>query len=144
MIELPIKVPIPRWALILIATFPAVLSIGIFAFIARFSMAHDESRCPFREVETRAVTAEVSVREEARRCLPEIEEHRWMVARAGRPELELGRFPLEAAQIERGFPWVAISEDDRVVVTVTNVERGELVFREPGPDAGTSRSSDEP
>ncbi len=67
-----------------------------------------------------------------------------MVARRGHPELELGRFPLEAAQVDRGFPWVAISEDDRVVVTVNNVDRGELVFREPGPDGGTPVSSDQP
>lgn len=131
------KLPIPRWLLITMAVLPVFLAIGIFAFIARYSMAHDEARCPFSEVETRAVSAEVSIREESRRCLPEIEEHRWIAVRAGRPELELGRFPLEAENIERGFPWQAIEEDGRAVVTVTNEGRGELVFREPGPDGGT-------
>ncbi|MDQ3030826.1 MAG: hypothetical protein M3Y87_00250 [Myxococcota bacterium] len=129
------KLPIPRWAVIAIAIFPAFAAIGIFLFIARFSMAHDEGRCPFSEVETRAAGERVSVREESRRCLPEIEEHRWIVVREGRPELELGRFPLESEQIEQGFPWVAVEEEGRAVVTVTNEGRGELVFREPPPDA---------
>lgn len=127
---------IPRWALVVLGVFPAVAAIGIFVFIARFSMAHDEARCPFHEVETRAVGEQVSVREESRRCLPEIEEHRWIAVRQGRPELELGRFPLEAEQIERGFPWEAVEDEGRAVVTVTNEGRGELIFREPAPDAG--------
>ena len=127
---------IPRWALVVLGVLPAVAAIGIFVFIARFSMAHDETRCPFHEVETRAVGEQVSVREEARRCLPEIEEHRWIAVRQGRPELELGRFPLEAEQIERGFPWDAVEDEGRAVVTVTNEGRGELIFREPAPDAG--------
>lgn len=130
------KLRIPRWVLILVATLPAIVAIGIFVFIARFSMAHDESRCPFREVETRVVGPDTVVREDSRRCLPEIEEHRWVLRREHQAELELGRYPLEAAEIEHGFPWRAALDDGRVVVTVTNEGRGELVFREPAPDGG--------
>lgn len=130
------KLPIPRWVLVLVATIPAILAIGIFLFIARFSVAHDESRCPFREVETRVVGTAVVVREDSRQCLPEIEEHRWVLRREHQAELELGRYPLESEQIERGFPWRAELNDGRVVVTVTNEGRGDLVFREPTPDAG--------
>lgn len=122
--------PFPKW-LVVLGALPAVLSVGTFAFIARFGMAHDESRCPFREVETRAVAPGIRVREDARRCLPEVEEHRWSALRAGRPELELGRFPLEAALIERGFPWTATIEEGRAIVTVQNEGEGEIVFREP-------------
>jgi hypothetical protein len=130
------KLPrIPRWVLFPLGVLPAVLAVGIFVFIARFSMAHDEARCPFHEVELRDLVAGVRVREEARQCLPEIEEHRWLVLRGEQAPLELGRFPLEAAHIERGFPWEASLVERRVVVTVQNVGRGEIVFREPAPTA---------
>ena len=126
------RIPLPpRWVLMVLGMLPAVLAIGIFVFIARFQLAHDEGRCPFHELETRDLTPDLRVREDARRCLPEIEEHRWLVIRAGREPLELGRFPLEAEQTERGFPWTVALEDGRAVVTITNEGRGELVFREP-------------
>lgn len=124
----------PLW-LVAIGVLPAFFAVGIFVFIARIGIAHDESRCPFHEVETRVVSAQVSVREEARRCLPEMEEHRWLAIRGRAPPLELGRFPLAAERIDAGFPWAAREEAGRVVVTVTNVGRGDLVFREPAPDA---------
>lgn len=136
------RIPLPpRWVLMVLGGLPALLAIGIFVFIARFQLAHDEGRCPFHEVETRVVSPDLRVREDARRCLEEIEEHRWLVLRTGAEPLELGRFPLEAEQTERGFPWTAELEDARVVVTITNEGRGELVFREPGasgaePDRG--------
>jgi hypothetical protein len=113
---------------------PAALAIGIFVFIARFGMAHDESRCPFREVETRRVATGLEVREEARRCLPEVEEHRWLVLREGGEPRELGRYPRRTAQPGQGLPWRARERDGRVIVTVTNVGRGDIVFREPPPD----------
>jgi hypothetical protein len=130
------KLPIPRWVLILIATLPAGIAIGIFFFIARFSMAHDETRCPFQQIETRVVSSSAIVREDSRQCLPEVEEHRWVLLRQGQREIELGRYPLESEQIERGFPWQATLEEGRVVVTVTNEGRGDIVFREPAPDGG--------
>ena len=129
--------PIPRW-LVVLGVLPAVLAVGIFGFIARFSLAHDEGRCPFAEVETRQVGPGLQVRQESRRCLPEIEEHRWLAVRGG-ARLELGRFPLEADQVERGFPWTATLESGHAVVTVQNEGRGELVFREPGRDGALPR-----
>lgn len=126
---------VPRW-LVAIGVLPAIFAIAIMIFIARYSIAHDEARCAFREVETRELGPGVQVREDARRCLPEIEEHRWTAIRQGAPERELGRFPLESDQIDRGFPWSARLEDGRAIVTIQNEGRGELVFREPGADAG--------
>jgi hypothetical protein len=125
---------VPKW-LVAIGVLPALLAVGIFVFIARFSIAHDEVECPFHEVETRTVAEGARIREEARRCIPEIEEHRWLALRGEGEGLELGRFPLESAQIERGFPWSAAVDDGRMVVTVTNEGRGDLVFREPPPGA---------
>jgi hypothetical protein len=127
------RVSIPRSVLVGLAIAPAVIAVGIFGFIARYSLAHDEARCPFSEVETRA-SGEVQVREESRRCLPEIEEHRWLAIRDGRAPLELGRYPLEAERVEHGFPWEVRQEEGRAVVTVINEGRGEIVFREPPPE----------
>jgi hypothetical protein len=124
----------PPWWLVVIGTLPAVVAIGILAFVARLGIASDESRCPFHEVETREVAPGISIREESRRCIEEIEEHRWLSVREGESPLELGRFPLEAAQIDDGFPWSARIDEGRAVVTVTNVDRGDLVFREPDAD----------
>ena len=80
-----------------------------------------------------SVDAGVSVREDARRCLDEVEEHRWSVVREGGEPLDLGRYPLEAALVEVGFPWEARIEDGRVIVDVTNEGRGTFTLREPAP-----------
>lgn len=123
----------PWWVrvLVVVGALPGIFAIIILAVITRYSMAHDEDRCPYHPVETRNVAAGVSVREDARRCIDEVEEHRWLIVRGTAQPLEVGRYPLEADQIDRGFPWEATIEDQRVVITVTNEGRGELVFREP-------------
>jgi hypothetical protein len=122
--------------IVVLGAAPAVFSLYILYFITDYSMAHDEGRCPYAHVETRDVGAGVRVREESRRCIDEVEEHRWLVERGTAPPNELGRYPLEAAQIEQGFPWQAEIEDARVVITIQNQGRGELVLREPRPADG--------
>jgi hypothetical protein len=123
----------PLWVkiIVVVGALPGVLSVFIMIFIARYSILHDEERCPYAHVETRDVGSGVRVREESRRCMDEVEEHRWLVERGTAPPLELGRYPLEAEQIPRGFPWRAEVEEQRVVITITNEGRGELVLREP-------------
>jgi hypothetical protein len=125
----------PWWLpiIVLFGAAPAVFSIYILYFISRYSIAHDEDRCPYAHVETRDVTGGVRVREESRRCIDEVEEHRWLVQRGTEPPMELGRYPLEAAQIDDGFPWTATVEESRVVITIQNQGRGEIVLREPQP-----------
>lgn len=125
----------PWWLpiIVVLGAAPAVFALYILYFITRYSMAHDEGRCPYEHVETRPVAAGVRVREESRRCIDEVEEHRWLVERGTAPLDELGRYPLEADQISLGFPWVAAIEDGRVVITVQNQGRGEIVLREPLP-----------
>ncbi|MBN8615810.1 MAG: hypothetical protein J0L92_34775 [Deltaproteobacteria bacterium] len=125
----------PWWLpiIVVLGAAPAIFSLYILYFISRYSIAHDEERCPYVHVETRDVSAGVRVREESRRCIDEVEEHRWLVQRGTEPPMELGRYPLEAAQIEDGFPWTATLDDARVVITVQNQGRGEIVLREPRP-----------
>lgn len=121
------RVPTPL--VFAVAILPAALAIGIFGFIARYAIAHDERVCPFEERAVRTI-ADARIREEARQCIPEVEEHRWILVRRGR-ELEMGRFPLEAELVSEGFPWSLALEEDRVVLTVMNEGRGEIIFREP-------------
>jgi len=123
----------PLWLVlvVIVGAAPAVFAIYILFFISRYSIMHDEDRCPYAHVATRDVGSGVRVREESRRCIDEVEEHRWLVERGTAPPNELGRYPLEAAQIESGFPWRAEVEGGRVVITITNAGRGELVLREP-------------
>ncbi len=135
----PEKKKTPWWLPILVAigAAPAVLALGIFGFAVRTGCAHDETRCPFHDVETRPVGTGASVLEQARQCVDEVEEHRWLVVREGAPPRELGRMPLERSRIAEGFPWEARSEDGRVVIDVTNEPRGIFTLREPFPDGGT-------
>jgi hypothetical protein len=110
--------------IVVLGAAPAVFSLYILYFITNYSMAHDEERCPYAHVETRDVAAGVRVREESRRCIDEVEEHRWLVERGTAP------------QIEQGFPWQARIEEARVVITIENQGRGEIVLREPRPSDG--------
>ena len=125
----------PLWVPVAVffGALPAVFAVFIFGFIVRYGWAHDEDRCPFHEVETRSIDGSVSVREDARRCLEEVEEHRWSVVRDGGEPLDLGRYPLEAELVEVGFPWEARLEEGRVVVDVVNEGRGTFTLREPAP-----------
>lgn len=129
----------PWWLpiLVVLGALPAVFAIGIFLFAMRTGCAHDETRCPFHDVTTRPLEGHASVLEQSRRCIDEVEEHRWMVVRDGEAPVELGRMPLEAERIPEGFPWEARIEDDRVIIDVTNEPRGIFTLREPFPDGGT-------
>jgi len=136
----------PWWLpiVVIIGALPAVFAIVIFVFILRYGWAHEESRCPFHDVETRVLDEHASVVEDARRCMPEVEEHRWSVVRDGAAPLELGRMPLEEEGVTDGFPWTARIEGGRVVIDVTNEPDGIFTLREPGVDAGTGHTAPDP
>lgn len=125
------KTPLWVYPAVFFGALPAVFAVGILGFITWYSMAHNEEGCPYHHVVTRSVGDGASVREDARRCIDAVEEHRWVVERGTAEPRELGRYPLEAAQIERGFPWTAEIEDGRVVIHIENEGRGEFVLREP-------------
>lgn len=83
----------------------------IFGLILRSESAHDEQACPFAHKSEQRM-GDVTVREEARSCLPEVEERRWLAARAGEAPYELARKRLDKARFapER-FAW-SLREDD--------------------------------
>ena len=120
---------LPRWAII--AMIPGVAApLVILGFILRMEYAHDEERCPFTPVATRALDADVAVREEARGCLPDVEERRYLVVRGRRSEL-IGSRRFAPAAFGAGYAWRAeVSEGGEVSVYITNPGHPERMYRE--------------
>ncbi|HKP56755.1 MAG TPA: hypothetical protein VJV78_08545 [Polyangiales bacterium] len=122
--------PLPRWAIY--AILPgAIAPVLILGFIFVSEIAHDEARCPFRTQSDQQLSDGVHVREDARSCLPGIEERRYSVLRAG-AERVLGRrrFARGAFDASR-YRWRAeLSAQGEVRVTVDNDGHEQAVFRE--------------
>jgi hypothetical protein len=74
---------------------PAALTI--FVLIVRTERAHDESHCAFTRRSERRLDG-VRVLEDARSCLPELEERRYQVERAPAVPFELARKRLPRTQ----------------------------------------------
>jgi hypothetical protein len=122
--------PLPRWTMYLILP-GAVAPIAILGFIFVSELAHDEARCPFAQRTNQQLSVGVSVREDARSCLPGIEERRYSALRAG-SERVLGRrrFARDAFDPSR-YRWRAeLSPQGEVRVTVDNDGHAQAVFRE--------------
>jgi hypothetical protein len=118
--------------IVVIGALPAVFALLIFGFIVRYSVAHDPETCPYQPGEARVLRDGLSVREDSRSCLDDVDDHRWVVLRDGYDELSLGNLPLMGDG--EGFTWDARLDEDRVVVEVSIRDRGELTFREPERD----------
>jgi hypothetical protein len=103
----------------------------ILAFIFMSELAHDEARCPYKPTSTKALNAEVSVREDARTCLPGVEERRFTALR-GANEHILGRRRFARTAFAPGhYQWRAeLSPQGEVRVTVDNEGHAQAVFRE--------------
>lgn len=83
----------------------------IFGLILRSESAHDEQACPFAQKSEQRM-GEVRVLEEARSCLPEVEERRWLASRPGEAPYELARKRLDKARFaSERFGW-SLREDD--------------------------------
>lgn len=123
-----------RPLLIVVATAPIGVVLVLFAFMARYEAAFDESRCPYEASEVRVVRLGLEVREDVRTCQPGVEEHRWVVLREGFDPLEIGRRPLNAADY-RGYSWTASEEEGRVHLEIRNPGHEPRVFREPPLDS---------
>jgi hypothetical protein len=99
----------------------------IFGLIVRSERAHDETRCPFAPGEVRQRSADVRVVEQVRRCLPEAEEHRWLVERAGAPRIEVARKRLDRERFSpQRFSW-QLEEDARHLLVIKLLVDGALV-----------------
>jgi hypothetical protein len=75
---------------IVMSSLMVVTVLAIFVLIVRTERAHDEARCAFVKRSQRSL-GEVVVVEDARSCLPELEERRYSVARKNEPSFELAR-----------------------------------------------------
>jgi hypothetical protein len=83
----------------------------VLGLIVRSESAHDEQACPFTPKSEQHM-GEVKVLEEARSCLPEVEERRWLASRPGEAPYELARKRLDKARFSpERFAW-SLHEDD--------------------------------
>jgi hypothetical protein len=121
---------LPHWAryLIVPGLFGPVL-ILVFIFVTE--LAHNETRCPYVSGETRVLGPEVSVREDHRNCLWDVEDHRFSVIRAGHEQV-LGRRRFRAEAFAPGnYTWSAeLDARDQVHVSIKNEGHSDAQFRE--------------
>jgi hypothetical protein len=126
--------PIPRWLVWVL--IPGVAGpVLILAFIFVSELAHDEARCPYTHTSTKPLNSEVSVREDARSCLPGVQERRFTAVR-GAQEHVLGRRRFASTAFAPDhYQWRAeLSPQGEVRVTVDNAGHAQAVFREGTPD----------
>lgn len=128
-----------KWIGIAVAV-PSVILFSLVAFfVARTEYMHDETRCPFHEVESRRVAdTDARVLEESRTCQEGVEEHRWTVYRRDGSRRELGRRRLMDSHYE-GYRWSVRSEDGSAVVEVRFEDVEDATFREAPPSAQNGR-----
>lgn len=125
------NIVVPRWLKLAIA-LPAIgLPVVILLFILRNEYAHNEQRCPFTVVETRALTADVAIVEERRSCIDGVEDRRYSVRRdAELRVLGSRRLPPSAFQKPQ-YHWSADVKQGQVHMTVTVAGgHAEAKFRE--------------
>jgi hypothetical protein len=133
--EAPVR-PLRRAVLVTLGVAPAVVAVFVFVFMARSEVAFDEATCPFVNGATRTVAEGVAVREDARRCQPEVEERRWVLLRDGEAPVPIGRRRLGTAMWGEGYAWEATIEEGRVHLLIRNPGQRERRFVEMVPDGG--------
>ncbi len=95
---------------IIASVLMAVLVLTVFGLVLRSESAHDESSCPFARASERTL-GEVIVIEESRNCVPEAEEHRWLVQRPRQKAVKLGRKRLPKERFSAARTKWKVSED---------------------------------
>ncbi|MFT3921185.1 MAG: hypothetical protein QM778_01490 [Myxococcales bacterium] len=108
-----------------------LLVLSIFALIVRTESAHDESTCPFARHSERS-QGEAHVVEESRSCVPEAEEHRWIVERPGQAPLEFARKRLDKQRFsDTHFNW-QLEQDEHQSLVIKLYVDGQMFseFRE--------------
>ncbi|MGF1467621.1 MAG: hypothetical protein ACFCGT_15965 [Sandaracinaceae bacterium] len=131
-----------RPVLIVLATAPIGAIALSLAWMARSEAAFDEASCPYREDgEVREVADGVALREDVRRCVDGVEEHRWVLLREGAEPLAIGRRRLDSARFASPYAWSATLDDDgRVRLVIRNPGMAPRTFREPSPDGPNGRT----
>jgi hypothetical protein len=116
---------------IAVSALMVLLVVAVFALIVRSESAHDEAKCPFARRGQQQLD-ELVVIEEARRCVPEAEERRWLIARAGKPAFEFARkrLPLGLFTHEETNTKLVRDEQGLVVLTLNVRGLGPTEFRE--------------
>jgi hypothetical protein len=130
MSEQPEKQFLPHWVRYLL--IPGALGpLLILVFIFVNELAHNESRCPYVPGESRALHPQVSVREDSRNCLWDVEDHRYSVVR-GSAEQVLGHRRFRKQAFATGnYSWSAeLDAKDQVHVRVQNEGHADAQFRE--------------
>lgn len=121
---------LPRWMFWL--ALPAIAGpLIVLGFILFTQSAHDPSRCPFRELTRRELAAGVSVVEETRNCVGEVEEHRYTLLRGQKSQL-LGERRFDRSAFAPGrYRWEAkITPQGEVQLTIHNTGHADLLLRE--------------
>ncbi|MFI5307770.1 MAG: hypothetical protein ACHQ53_10480 [Polyangiales bacterium] len=122
--------PLPRWALWLM--LPGIIApLVIFGFIIVTQRAHDEARCPYRELERRQLSTDASVVEETRSCVQGVQERRYSLLR-GTERRVLGERRFDAQAFAAGhYRWSAAqTAQGEVQVVVHNDGHEDVLFRE--------------
>jgi hypothetical protein len=121
---------VPRW--VKWALIPGFVGpVLILGFVVVTELAHDEQRCPYTRVSEQSVAPGIRVREDARHCLPGVEERRYTAVRA-QGERVLGRRRFDPAAFQPGaYSWhVSLNAAQQVVVTIKNAGHADAEFRE--------------
>lgn len=116
---------------IAVSALMVLMVVAIFALIVRSESAHDEAKCPFAPRRQEQL-AELVVIEEARRCVPEAEERRWLIARPGKAPFEFARkrLPLGLFTHEETNTKLVRDKQGFVVLTLSVPSLGPTEFRE--------------
>ena len=116
---------------IAVSALMVLMVVAIFLLIVRSESAHDEAKCPFARRSQQALD-ELVVIEEARRCVPEAEERRWLIARPGKPPLEFARKRLPLGLFNHKETHTKLERDKKglVVLTLNVGGVGPTEFRE--------------
>ena len=120
--------PLPRWALWLM--LPGIIGpLLIFIFILRTESA--QKNCPFTELTRRAVGPSLTVVEERRSCIQEVEERRYTLLR-GAMVRRLGERSFATTEFApKVYSWTAtISPQGEVQLKVRNAGHPDALFRE--------------
>lgn len=127
-----------RAVLIGFAVVSAVLFLSVVVFVMRVELAFRDSRCPFHPVGERDVGTLGRMEEEARRCLPGVEEHRWTLVSAAGERRIFGQRRLDSKFFSAAaYRWRVDAHSARgLALTVENDGTEKAVFYERPPKRG--------